>query len=112
MTKEYELRLKINAEAAKQGARDFTAALSAVRKAVEGLERGTDGAFTKLKSLKPQFDVTPITKATTATRDLSTAMDRAGTASAKIGTTTQRAALAASMALRQASTRRCCVTYA
>lgn len=102
--KEHELRLNINADAARAGARDFTAALSAVRKAVEGLERDTEGAFTKLKSLKPHFDVTPITKATTETNTLSKALTSAGTASAKIGTTTQRAALAASMALRQAST--------
>lgn len=102
--KEYELRLKLNAEAAKAGARDFTAAIAAVRKAVEGLERGTDGAFAKLKSLKPQFDVTSLTRATTETNNLSKSLSSAGTASAKIGTTTQRAALAASMALRQAST--------
>lgn len=101
---EHELRVKIDASPAESGAKRFTAAISSIRRAVEGLEKDSEGAFLALKNFKPQFDVTPITKATTATRDLATALTGASTASTKVGTQTQQAALAASMALRQAST--------
>ena len=104
MTKEYELRLKINAEAAKQGAREFTSAVAAVKAAVRDLDRDSEGLFTKLKNLKPQFDVSPLTRATTETNNLSKAISTAGTTAEKTGTASQRAALAASMALRQATT--------
>ena len=100
----HSLQLKIDAAAAKQGSREFSAAVAAVKKAVEDLDRDSTGLFTKLRNIKPQVDVTPITRATTAARDLTSAMEQAGTSSAKIGTQTQRAALAASMALRQATT--------
>ncbi|GHC22732.1 hypothetical protein GCM10007291_22620 [Gemmobacter nanjingensis] len=100
----HSLQLKIDATAAKTGSREFTAAVAAVKKAVEDLDRDSTGLFTKLRNIKPQVDVTPIAKATTTTRELSTAMEKAGTASAKTGTQSQRAALAASMALRQATT--------
>lgn len=49
MAETHELRLKIDAGAAKSGARDFTAAIEAVKRAVRDLERDSTGAFTKLK---------------------------------------------------------------
>ncbi|PTX51232.1 tail tape-measure protein [Gemmobacter caeni] len=104
MEQTHELRLKIDAAAAEAGSKRFTAALSAVKKAVSDLDRAADGTFAKLANHRPEFNVAPITKATTATRELSTAMDKAGTASTKVGTQSQRAALAASMAMRQATT--------
>lgn len=99
----HSLQLKIDAAAAEAGSKRFTAALSAVKKAVSDLDRAADGTFAKLANHRPEFNVAPITKATTATRELSSAMDKAGTASTKVGTQSQRAALAASMALRQAT---------
>lgn len=44
----HELRLKINAAAAKRGSVDFVAAIKAIKKAVQDLERDSSGAFTKL----------------------------------------------------------------
>jgi hypothetical protein len=73
-TQTHTLALKIDAAAAKTGSREFTAAVAAVKKAVEDLDRDSTGLFTKLRNIKPQVDVTPIAKATTATRNLSTAM--------------------------------------
>lgn len=93
MSETHELRLKIDASAAQSGARQFTAAIAAVRKAVEGLDRDTTGAFTKLRNVKPEIDVTPLTRATTATDKLSSSSDRAA---ANI----KRTALASASAMR------------
>ncbi|AMO44104.1 tail length tape-measure protein [Roseobacter phage DSS3P8] len=49
MAETHELRLKIDAAAAKSGSRDFTAAINAIKAAVVGLERDSAGAFTKLQ---------------------------------------------------------------
>lgn len=49
MAETHELRLKIDASAAKRGSREFIAATNAVKQAVTGLEKDTDGLFTKLK---------------------------------------------------------------
>ncbi|WNL50652.1 tape measure protein [Ruegeria phage RpAliso] len=49
MAETHELRLKIDATAAKRGSRDFTAAIEAVKRAVRELERDSSGAFTQLK---------------------------------------------------------------
>lgn len=103
VTETHTLHLKIDPTQAKAGSKEFTAAIESVKRAVRDLDRDSEGLFTKLKSLKPQFDVSPLTRATTETNNLSKSLTSAGTASAKIGTTTQRAALAASLALRQAS---------
>lgn len=46
MAEIHELRLKIDASAAKRGSRDFTATIEAVRRAVKDLDRDTTGAFT------------------------------------------------------------------
>lgn len=100
----HSLQLKIDAAAAEAGAKRFSAAIASVRRAVSDLEKDSEGAFTALRAIRPEFNVAPLTKATSAARDLTSAMEQAGTSSAKIGTQTQRAALAASMALRQATT--------
>ena len=53
MAETHELRLKIDAGAAQEGSRQFSAALNAVKAAVRGLERDSSGAFTKInKSMK------------------------------------------------------------
>ncbi|QJA43168.1 hypothetical protein [Phaeobacter phage MD18] len=49
MADTHELRLKIDAAAAKRGSREFTAAVEAVKRAVRDLERDSTGAFTKLR---------------------------------------------------------------
>ena len=59
MSDTHELRLKINAAAAESGARRFTTAVEAVKRAVRDLERDSAGAFTKLSKINPQVDVTP-----------------------------------------------------
>lgn len=53
MTETHEIRLKIDAGAAQEGSRQFSAAVNAVKTAVRGLERDSSGAFTKInKSMK------------------------------------------------------------
>lgn len=49
MAETHELRLKINAGAAKSGAREFTSALNSIKRAVRDLERDSTGVFLKLK---------------------------------------------------------------
>lgn len=49
MAETHELRLKIDAAAAKTGSRVFVAAVEAVKQAVRGLERDSAGAFTNLR---------------------------------------------------------------
>lgn len=49
MAETHELRLKIDAAAAKRGSREFTAAVNAVKLAVRDLERDSTGAFTQLR---------------------------------------------------------------
>ncbi|MEZ0465744.1 hypothetical protein [Phaeobacter sp. SYSU ZJ3003] len=77
MAETHELRLKIDAGAAHSGARQFKGAIEAVRAAVRGLEKDSAGAFTKLRSIKPEIDVTPLTRATTETNKLTSASDKA-----------------------------------
>lgn len=49
MAETHELRLKIDAAAAKAGSREFAGAVEAIRRAVRDLERDASGAFTKLR---------------------------------------------------------------
>lgn len=104
MSETHSLQLKIDAAPAQAGAKQFTAAIAAVKNAVKDLDRDTSGAFTKLRNIKPQIDTTSIKRASTDANTLTTALTGAGTASTKMASTTQSAALSASMALRQAST--------
>jgi hypothetical protein len=98
----HELRLKIDATAAQAGAKQFSAALSAVKKAVSDLDRAADGTFSKLANHRPEFDVTPLRAATTEANRLSTALTGAGSASDRAAATIQRTALASASAVRMA----------
>ncbi len=100
----HSLSLKIDAAPAQAGAKQFTAAIAAVKNAVKDLDRDTTGAFAKLRNIKPQIDTTSIKRASTDANTLTGALTTAGTASTKMASTTERASLAAAMALRQAST--------
>jgi len=100
MTETHDLRLKIDAAAAESGARKFTAAINSVRKAVEGLDRDTAGAFTKLKSIKPEIDVTPITLARTETDKLTSAQTASERAATKMASQLRTVALSSANALR------------
>ncbi|MBN2629754.1 MAG: phage tail length tape measure family protein [Rhodobacteraceae bacterium] len=98
----HSLQLKIDAAAAEAGSKRFTAALSAVKKAVSDLDRAADGTFAKLANHKPQFDVAPLTRATTEANRLSTALAGTGSASDRAAATIQRTALASASAVRMA----------
>jgi len=78
--KDYELRLKVDASPAEAGAKRFTSAIASVKKAVQDLERSTDGAFSSLKNMSPKLDVTPITRAKAEVEKLASAQSRAATA--------------------------------
>lgn len=49
MAQEHSIRLKIDAAAAETGAKRFKGAIESVKRAVQGLERATDGSFKNLK---------------------------------------------------------------
>ena len=98
--KEYELRLKIDAQPAQQGSRQFVAAIAAVKKAVADLDRDATGAFTKLRNVRPEIDVTPLTRATTETDKLSRAATTASAASDRAADHLRRMAITSANALR------------
>jgi hypothetical protein len=98
----HTLALKIDAAQAEAGSKRFTAALSAVKKAVSDLDRAADGTFAKLANHRPEFDVTPLRAATTEANRLSTALTGAGGASDRAAATIQRTALASASAVRMA----------
>lgn len=57
MSQDHELRLKINAAAARSGAKQFTTALADIRKAVTDLDRAADSSFKKMsKGAKVNID--------------------------------------------------------
>jgi len=100
MTETHELRLKIDAGAAQSGARQFTSAINAVKKAVRDLDKDATGAFTKLRSIKPQVDVTPLRAARTEAAALATATTAAGTASDRAAERIRTLAVQSATALR------------
>lgn len=102
MTQTHEIRLAIDASTAEAGAKRFSAAINAVKKAVSDLDRQADGTFSKLANHRPQFDVTPITRATTEAQRLSTALTGAGSASDRAAQSIQRTALSSASAIRMA----------
>ncbi|RWR45367.1 hypothetical protein EOW65_16130 [Sinirhodobacter ferrireducens] len=104
MEQTHEIRLKIDAAAAEAGSKRFTAALSAVKKAVQDLDRAADGTFAKLANHKPQFDVTPLTRATTEAQKLNTTLSATTRASDKAAADMRRVMLAADASIRQADT--------
>lgn len=64
MAETYSLQLKVDAAPAQAGAKTFTAAINAVKKAVADLHRDTTGAFTKLRNISPKVDVSGLMAAT------------------------------------------------
>ncbi|RWR51942.1 hypothetical protein EOW65_03580 [Sinirhodobacter ferrireducens] len=100
----HSLALKIDAAQAEAGSKRFTAALSAVKKAVQDLDRAADGTFAKLANHKPQFDVTPLRAATTETQKLNTALSATTRAYDKAAADMRRVMLAADASIRQADT--------
>lgn len=89
MAETHELRLKINASAARAGANEFRGALKSIQKAVQELDRTSDGAFTSLR--------TGAKDAATAT---ASATDRVATSSKTAGDRIKQMALASASALR------------
>ncbi len=98
----HSLQLKIDAAAAEAGSKRFSSALSAVKKAVQDLDRAADGTFAKLANRRPEFDATPLRAATTEANRLSTALAGTGSASDRAAATIQRTALASASAVRLA----------
>lgn len=98
----HSLQLKIDAAAAEAGSKRFSSALSAVKKAVQDLDRAADGTFAKLANHRPEFDVTPLRAATTEANRLSTALTGTGSASDRAAATIQRTALSSASAVRMA----------
>lgn len=89
MAETHELRLKINAGAARAGAAEFRGALKSIQKAVQELDRTTDGAFTSLR-----------TGAKTAAAATANETNRISTASKTAGDRIKQMALASASALR------------
>lgn len=100
MAVDHELRLKIDARPSRQGARQFTAAIEAVRKAVKDLDRDTTGAFTQLKSISSKVDVTPLTRARAEATALATATDRVTSSTDRAADNIRKMAIQSANALR------------
>jgi hypothetical protein len=100
LTQTHELRLKIDAASAESGAKRFTAAIAAVKKAVSELDRQADGTFAKLANHKPQFDVSSLTRATTEANRLATAIQGTASASDRAAADIRKLALQSAYALR------------
>jgi hypothetical protein len=100
MADTHELRLKIDAAPAQAGAKQFTSAIQAVKKAVSDLDRDTAGAFTKLKNISPKVDVSGLRKAASEANALAGATNKAESASTRAAANIQRTALSAAAALR------------
>lgn len=102
MATEHELRLKIDAAAAQAGARQFSAAIESVKRAVKDLEKDSTGAFTQLRKIRPEVDVTPLRSAQREAQGLGSALTGAATASDRAAANIQRTALASASAVRMA----------
>ncbi|WP_172294821.1 phage tail length tape measure family protein [Pseudoruegeria sp. HB172150] len=63
----HELRLKINAAAAKSGAREFVGAINAIKAAVQTADKATDGAFQRIDASKATTAAKTTEKALTQT---------------------------------------------
>ncbi len=99
-TKTHELRLAIDAGAAQTGAKQFTAAIESVKRAVAGLEKDTQGAFTSLS----KANTGGLKEITAEARKTSSGLAQVESASDRAAANIQRTALASAMALRQATT--------
>ncbi|MGK7652398.1 phage tail tape measure C-terminal domain-containing protein [Roseovarius sp. B08] len=100
MAETHELRLKIDAAAAKRGSREFVGAINAVKAAVRDLERDSAGAFTKLKNISPKVDVSGLKAATREANNVTKAQGQAERASERVAAEMKRVALSSSAALR------------
>ncbi|WP_323783232.1 phage tail length tape measure family protein [Thalassovita sp.] len=87
-TQTHELRLLINASAAETGAKRFKGAVASIKRAVEGLERSTDGTF---KNLKKGMQVNPGRGAETALNNTAKAANRTEQAAQRLATATTNA---------------------
>ncbi len=94
MAETHELRLKINAAAAKTGSREFVGAIQSIKNAVATLDRDTDGTFSKLrKGTKVRVD-------TKAIKGASVDLDKASAGVKRFKDAATRASLSAAQALR------------
>ncbi|WP_170428121.1 phage tail length tape measure family protein [Ruegeria arenilitoris] len=100
MADTHELRLKINAGAAKSGAREFTGAIASIKKAVRDLDRDASGAFTKLKNVSPKVDVSGLKAATREANNTAKATNTAERATERMAEQMKRTALSSASALR------------
>ncbi|OAN98064.1 phage tail length tape measure family protein [Sulfitobacter geojensis] len=96
MAQEHELRLKINASAAKSGAKTFTTAIANIKSAVLDLDAKTAKTFTNLKKGKVQIDASDAKKA-------STALDQSGKSLSKFDQAAKRMANTSAAAIRVAT---------
>ncbi len=100
MAENHELNLTINATPAEAGARKFTAAIAAVKAAVQDLDKDSTGAFTKLQAIKPQIDTSGLTKAVQETDKLTTSSKTADAAATVMANKIKSTAIASANALR------------
>lgn len=100
MTVTHTLALQIDAAQAEAGSKRFTAALNAIRQAVTGLEKSTDGVFAKIVNVAPKVDVSSLKQATTETTRLTNATESSARASTMAQAVIVRTNLAAAAALR------------
>jgi hypothetical protein len=77
MSETHELRLKIDAASAQAGAKQFTSAILAVKKAVSDLDRDTAGALTKFKNTSPKVDVSGLRKAASGANAITNSTSKA-----------------------------------
>jgi len=100
LTETHELRLKIDAAAAKRGATEFTSAINAVKAAVRDLERDSTGAFTKLRNMSPKVDVSGLKAAAREANNVTKAQGQAERASERAAAEMKRVALSSASAMR------------
>lgn len=100
MAETHELRLKIDAGAARAGAKQFTGAIESVRRAVRDLERDSTGAFTKLRNMSPKVDVSGLKAASREANNVAKAQGQAERASERAAAEMKRVALSSASAMR------------
>ncbi len=100
MVESHELRLKIDASAAKRGSREFVGAINAVKAAVRDLERDSTGTFTKLKNISPKVDVSGLKAASREANNVAKAQGQAERASERAAAEMKRVALSSASAMR------------
>ncbi|KJS40312.1 MAG: hypothetical protein VR71_23690 [Roseovarius sp. BRH_c41] len=96
MAETHELRLKIDASAARRGSTEFKAAIESVRKAVRDLERDSAGAFTNLR----RVDTSGMQAVTRETQNAARAQSTLTTAANQTAENIRKLALTSANALR------------